>query len=111
MASDGIQTHLFELVPTPARAPRALHSVRSSHGWLRHDPETVSSPEPAAWLDAEPTDACLAALAERVAASVAREQIGAVQASLADPALRASFGALRANARTLALAESWLGAA
>jgi tetratricopeptide (TPR) repeat protein len=41
---------------------------------------------------------------------LAREQFCTVRASLPDAALRASFGALRANARTLALAERWLGA-
>jgi glycosyltransferase involved in cell wall biosynthesis len=79
MASDGIQTHLFELVPTPTRSPRILHSIRGSHGWLRHDAD-VQRTEPAAWLDAEPGEACLAALAEQLSATVQRQTIGTLHA-------------------------------
>ena len=79
MASGGIQTHLIELVPSPGRSPRVLHSVRLPHTWLRR--ASHSEPPPAAaWLDAEVGDATAEQLAERVAHLVDRERIGTLHA-------------------------------
>jgi glycosyltransferase involved in cell wall biosynthesis len=79
MASGGIQTHLIELVPSPGRSPRLLHSVRLPHTWLRR--AAPSRPAAAAAvLDAEVADATLDKLAERVAQLVDHEGIGHLHA-------------------------------
>jgi glycosyltransferase involved in cell wall biosynthesis len=78
MASGGIQTHLIELVPSPGRSPRVLHSVRLPHTWLRRP--SAADPAPAAWLDGEVGAATIDRLAERVAQLVEREEIGTLHA-------------------------------
>ncbi len=78
MAGGGIQTHLIELVPSPGRSPRILHSVRLPHTWLRRTAPLESAP--AAWVESEVEDAALERLAERVAQLVDREGIANLHA-------------------------------
>jgi glycosyltransferase involved in cell wall biosynthesis len=83
LASEGIQTHLIELVPTPVSAPRLLHSIRRPDAWLRRDHEPRSTPSPAAPeadLDGTAPDQVAQLLAAQVAHLVEREAIGSLHA-------------------------------
>lgn len=81
LASDGIQTHRIELVPTPASSPRLLHSIRRPDAWLRRDGDTP--PRRRAddeGLDAATLERCADQLAQQVAELAAREGLTSLHA-------------------------------
>ncbi len=80
LAYDGIQTHRFELVPTPVSSPRLLHSVHRADAWVPMDAETESAAAPLATLETEITDAAIESLAGAVARASERAGIGVLHA-------------------------------
>jgi len=79
MAGGGIQTHRFELVPTPVQSPRILHTPLGPYTHTRSD-LVEPAPDPAARFDAEIPDACVVRLADQMAEHVRREAIGTLHA-------------------------------
>jgi len=80
LAYDGIQTHRFELVPTPVSSPRLLHSVRRADAWMPMDATSDFTPASATVPDDEIPDAAIESLASAVARASERAGIGVLHA-------------------------------
>lgn len=80
LAYDGIQTHRFELVPTPVSSPRLLHTIRRADAWVPVEGSPASIALDAPGLDSGPVDAAIEPLAQAVAAASERAGIGVLHA-------------------------------